>query len=70
MEKLVFDLVTGRKKNLTFSSVLTSKKPQEDIPPWRRLTKMFIKCFPILEKQSKFSEALRQVKKQHYIIIM
>ena len=38
MGKLVFDLVKGRKK-ITFSSHLVCNKPEEDIPPWRRLKK-------------------------------
>ena len=50
---MVFDLDNGEIKILlSLSSFLAFKQIKEDIPPWRKL-----------QKQSKYSEALRQTKK-------
>ena len=50
---MVFDLDNGEIKILlSLSSLLAFKQIKEDIPPWRKL-----------QKQSKYSEALRQTKK-------
>ena len=57
MGQIVFYLVKGKLILFSFSSIfLAFNRSKEDVPPWLRIQQ---NVWPVVGKQSKFSDALR-----------